>query len=97
MSDYSNKYGTLNPFELRKNTQQKQLLTEEYKNIDNLSDFKEFLNHDKDMVKEIMYSNSVPKNAEIINYLFVEDKCFYNDKIIKDIVVYGIQNNDLKL
>lgn len=97
MSISSNKYGAINPLELNKHIKEMTERTNEYKNLDGLSSFKEFLNHDKDMVKEIMYNNSVPKNSEIINYMFVEDNCFYNDKMIKDIVDFGIENNNIKI
>lgn len=92
-----NKYGATNPFELKKSINEKSRLNTLYKNIDSLDSIVEFMKNDSQLVKETIFSNPIPKNKEVIQYIFVEDNCFYNNSMIKQIIEYSCENNHLDI
>lgn len=97
MEDFKNKYGTLNPMRINEYIQLKAELLNEYSKVETLESFKEFLTKNKEVTKEIIKEQSIPMNKEIIDYAFVQDNCYYNNKIIKDIIKYANHNGDVEL
>lgn len=97
MEDFKNKYGTLNPMRINEYIQLKAELLNEYSKVETLESFKEFLTKNKEVTKEIIKEQSIPMNKEIIDYAFVQDNCYYNNKIIKDIIKYANKNGDVEL
>ena len=93
-----NNVGIENSTKIKKNLETFSMVKKSYSNCDNLKDFFDLLNNNpKDIVKSVMKTTDIPKNKEIIDYVYKDDNCNYFDKTVSSVIDFAIDKNHVDL
>lgn len=83
---------------IKKNLENFSMVKKSYSNCDNLKDFFDLINNNpKDIIKSVMKTTEVPKNKEIIDYIFKDDNCTYFDKTVSSVIDFAVEKNHVDL
>jgi hypothetical protein len=90
--------GIDNSNKIKKNLENFAMVKKSYSNCDNLKDFFDIINNNpKDIIKSVMKTTDIPKNKEIVDYVFKDDNCNYFDKTVSSVIDFAIEKNHVDL
>lgn len=83
---------------IKKNLENFTIVKKLYSNCDNLKEFFDIINNNpKDIIKAVMKTTGIPKNKEIVDYVFKDDNCNYFDKTVSSVIDFAIEKNHVDL